>query len=44
MLAHEAFYLFLGLLRRNNSAAFHIDSIAFDESDFEMLGWSQIQN
>jgi phage replication-related protein YjqB (UPF0714/DUF867 family) len=33
----RSFYLFLGLLRRNNWDAFHIDSTAFDEPDFETL-------
>ena len=33
----RSFYLFLGLLRRNNWDAFHIDSTSFDEPDFETL-------
>jgi len=33
----RTFYLFLGLLRRNNWDAFHIDSTCFDEPDFERL-------
>jgi len=33
----RSFYLFLGRLARNNWKALHIDSISFDEPDFEAL-------
>jgi phage replication-related protein YjqB (UPF0714/DUF867 family) len=33
----RAFYLFVGLLRRNNWGALHIASTSFDEPDFEAL-------